>query len=90
MKDLAVQNSFRIGLAPLATEEELRDSVIARARDHGIELESQQVTVQRTRTPDVLSISLAADYETHVDLLVHSYTLHFTASISHSGKVIVK
>lgn len=90
MQDLAVQNPFRIGLAPAATEDELRNSVIAKAKELGIHLEPEQVTVQRTFTPDVLSISLAADYEARVNLLVYSFTLHFTPSGSHSGKVIVK
>lgn len=90
MQDLAVQNPFRIGLAPAPTEEGLRDSVIARAKDHGIQLRPQQVSVQCTLTPDVLSISLAADYETRVNLLVYSFTLHFSPSGSHRGKVIVK
>jgi hypothetical protein len=90
MQDLAVQNPFRIGLAPPPTEEGLRDSVIARAKDHGIQLQPQQVAVQRTLTPDALSVSLAADYEARVNLFVYSFTLHFTPSGSHSAKVIVK
>jgi hypothetical protein len=68
----------------------LRDSVIAKAKDHGIQLQPQQVAVQYTFTPDVLSVSLAADYEARVNLLVYSFTLHFTPSGAHSGKVIVK
>jgi hypothetical protein len=91
MQDLAVQNPFRIGLAPAPTEEGLRDSVIAKAKDHGIQLQPEQVAVQYTFTPDlVLSVSLAANYEARVNLLVYSFTLHFTPSGSHSGKVIVK
>ena len=90
MQDLAVQNPFRIGLAPAPTEEGLRDSVIAKAKDHGIQLQPQQVAVQYTFTPDELSVSLAADYEAPVDLLVCSLTLHFTPRGAHSGKVIVK
>jgi hypothetical protein len=90
MQDLAVQNPFRIGLAPAPTEEGLRDSVIAKAKDHGIQLQPQQVAVQYTFTPDVLSISLAADYEARVNLLVYSFTLHFAPWGAHSGKVIVK
>ena len=43
MQDLAVQNPFRIGLAPPPTEEGLRDSVIAKAKDHGIQLQPQQL-----------------------------------------------
>jgi hypothetical protein len=90
MRALSVQNAFRIGLAPAATEEELRDEVIAIAREHGIHLEPRDVTVQRTLTPDMLSISLAADYEARVNLLARTVVIHFTPSASHSGKVIVK
>lgn len=90
MKDLAVQNAFRTGLAPLDTPEELRDSVINKAKTHGIPLQPQQVIVHRTVTPDMLSISLAADYEARVSLLLYSFNLHFNPSGSHSGTVIVK
>jgi hypothetical protein len=90
MRDLAVQNSFRIGLAPLPTAEELRDSVVAKAKDHGIDLDPQQVTVQRTIDDNVLSISLAADYEAHVNLFVCSFMLHFAPSSSHTGKIEVR
>lgn len=90
MRDLAVQNPFRIGLAPAPTEQGLLNSVIARAKEHGIQLQPQEVTVQCTFTPDILSVSLAAHYETRVNLLVYSFTLHFTPSASHSAKVIVK
>jgi hypothetical protein len=84
LNDLAAQNAFRIGLAPLPTEVDLRNSVLARARDHGIDLESQQVTVERTLTPDALRIFLAVDYETHPSLLTNSFTLHFNPSSSHT------
>jgi hypothetical protein len=90
MQDLAVESPFRIGLAGAATEEELRDAVIARAKGHGIELAPQQVRVQRSFTPEALSISLAADYDAQVNLLVDSFTLHFTPSGSHSALVVVK
>ena len=90
MQDLAVQNPFRIGLAPAPTEERLRASVIAKAKDQGIQLEPQQVTVQLTFTPDVLSVTLAANYDARVSLLLYSFTLHFTPSGFHSAKVIVK
>jgi hypothetical protein len=90
MKDLAVQNHARIGLAEFSTEEELRNAVVARAKEHGIQLAPEQVTVQRTLTPGMLSISLAADYEARVNLLGFSFTIHFTPSSSHSGEIVVK
>jgi hypothetical protein len=90
MKDFAVQNGARIGLLTFSTEEELRNAVIARAKEHGIQLAPEQVTVRRTLTPGMLEISLAADYEARVNLLGFSFTIHFTPSSSHSGEIVVK
>jgi len=90
MTDLAAQNAYRIGLAPLPSEEELRDSVVAKAKDHGIDLDPRQVTVQRTIDDNVLAVSLAADYDARVNLLVYSFALHFTPTSSHSAAVMVK
>jgi len=88
MKDLAVQYRFRIGMTSLPTEEELRDSVIAKAKEHGIQLKPQQVTVHETVDGKDLSISIAADYEARINLLVFSFPLHFTPSRSYSGRFI--
>lgn len=90
MKDFAVQSPARIGLASFSTEEDLRNAVVASAKEHGIQLAPEQVTVQRTLTPEMLTISLAANYEARVNLLGFSFTIHFTPSSSHSGEIIVK
>ena len=90
MKDLAVQNRARIGLAEFSTEGELRNGVVARAKEHGIQLAPEQVTAQRSLTPGMLDISLAADYQTRLNLLGFSYTMHFTPSGSHRGEIVVK
>jgi hypothetical protein len=90
MQDLAVQSPFRVGLTEAATEDELRDAVIAKAKDHGIQLERQQVIVQRSFTTEVLRVSLAADYDARVNLFVESFTIHFNPSSSHSAEVVVK
>jgi hypothetical protein len=90
MKDLAVQNRGRIGLQPFDTEEELRDAVIAKAKEHGIELAPEEVQVQRDLSPKWLDVSLAADYEARVDLFGFSYRIHFSPASSHSGEIMVK
>jgi len=86
MQDLAAQNPVRIGLAAPPTEQELRDSVIARAKEHGIELAPQQVRVDLVITPETLSVTLEADYEARVNLLVYSFALRFTPSGSRGTK----
>jgi hypothetical protein len=90
MRDLAVQNGARIGLASFSTEEELRSAVVASAKEHGIQLAPEQVTVQRTLTPGMLEISLSANYEARVTLLGFSFTIHFTPSRSYRGEIVVK
>ena len=87
MKDLAVQRPGRIGLAEVSTEEDLRNAVISRAKEHGIQLAPEQVTVQRTFTPTALQISLAAEYEAPVNLPGFSFTLRFAPSSSHNGEI---
>jgi hypothetical protein len=80
MNDLAAQPGARVGLAPLSSEDELRSRVIAKAKDHGIQLVPGQVAVQVTTTPDTWVIYLAADYQAPVNMLVFSFPLHFMPS----------
>jgi hypothetical protein len=80
MNDLAAQNGARIGLDALSSEDQFSSSVIEKAKEHGILLTPQQVTVQVTTTPENLAIYLAADYEARVNVLAFSFPLHFVPS----------
>jgi hypothetical protein len=105
MQDLAAQNPARIGVASFDTEEELRSAVIASAKEHGIPLVPEQVTVRRVVTPGIvtpglptpnstkpgaLDISLSADYRAQVSVLGLSFPIRFTPSGSHRGEVDLK
>jgi len=80
MRYLAAQLGTRIGLNPPSTDEDLRSAVIRKAQEHEIQLEPQQVTVQRTGTGVAQIIYLAADYKVRVKLLGFSLPFHFTTS----------
>ena len=80
LRDLAAQGGAKIGLLSFRTDEELRDAVIHEAKRHDIQLESTQVTVERTGTPPAQIIYLAADYKSRVKLPGFSFTLHFHPS----------
>jgi hypothetical protein len=80
LRDLAAQGGARIGLAPPNTDKELRSEVIREAKDHQIQLEPKQVTVQHAGTAEAPIIYLAADYKVRVKLPGCSFTLHFTPS----------
>jgi hypothetical protein len=80
LRDLAAQGGARIGLGSFRTDDELRDAVIREAKKHDIQLEPEQVKVERTGTPRDPKISLKADYEVRVRLPAGSFTLHFHQS----------
>lgn len=81
LRYLSAQVGTRIGLDAPSADEELRAAVIRKAQQHDIQLEPQQVTVQRTGT----GIYLAVDYQARVNLLGYSFTLHFTPSSTKRG-----
>jgi hypothetical protein len=77
MRDLAAQAGAYIGLVSFNTDEDFRNAVIRAAKGHEIQLEPEQVTVQRTGTVPAQTIYLAADYKARVALPGFSFTLHF-------------
>ena len=90
MKDFAVQSGARTGLHPFDTEDDLRNAVLESAKEYGIQLTPEQVTVRYSLVQKILDISLAADYNARVNLYVFSFKIHFTPSSSHRGEIIVK
>lgn len=102
LKDLAVQNSARIGLKPFQTEDELKSAVITSAHEHGIQLALDHLTVHRNLTPgtvaengmpekpSVLDISIATNYDAPVGFPGLSFNIHFSPAASYSAPIIVK
>jgi hypothetical protein len=80
MRDLAAQVGSRIGLTPASSDEDFRSAVIRKAGEHEIQLEPEQVTVQRTGAAEAPLIYLAADYKVRVKLLGFTLIFHFTPS----------
>jgi hypothetical protein len=77
LQDLAIQTGAHIGLVPFKTDEDFRNAIMGDAQKYGIQLEPEQVTVQRTGTAQVPIIYLAADYKVPVKLPGYSFTIHF-------------
>jgi hypothetical protein len=77
LRDLAAQAGAYIGLVSFNTDEDFRNAVIRAAKSHDIQLEPEQVTVQRTGTVPAQSIYLAVDYKARVAMPGFSFTVHF-------------
>ncbi len=90
MNDLAAQNGARIGLSAIATEGELRETIVSKAREHGIQLLPEQVMVNRSLTTGMLGITLAVDYAAPINLLGLSFNIHFAPSSVHYSEIVVK
>jgi hypothetical protein len=73
------------GSMPSKTDDDLRNMVILKAKDHDIQLTPEQVTVQRIGTPGSPAVYVAVDYSTTVNLPGYSYTFHFTPTSGNKG-----
>lgn len=79
LRDLASQNAARSGLSPARTDEDFRNAIMQKAREHSIQLEPEQVTVQRVGTEDAPAVNLEVDYTASIGLPGFAFPLHFNA-----------
>ena len=78
MQDMGSQLGTHIGFNPPPSDEDMAQAVIRKAKEHGIELEPDQITVRRIGEAPRSTFYLAADYHRTVNLPACSFTLHFT------------
>jgi hypothetical protein len=73
------------GSNPHQTDDDLRNSILTKAKEHGIVLTPEQVTVTRIGSPGAPAVYVAADYSVPVSLPGYDFTLHFTPSSGNKG-----
>jgi hypothetical protein len=78
MRELSLQVGIAATYSSPHTDEEFRAAVIKKARDHGIDLRPEQVTVRRSDEGGNAPMFLSADYVATVDLPRYSFQIHFT------------
>jgi hypothetical protein len=78
--DLAAQLDTRTGLGTSKSDDDYRNAVVRKAMEHGIDLQPNQVTVERSVSEHESIIYLAADYSVPVRTLGFSFSLHFNPS----------
>jgi hypothetical protein len=59
------------------TEEDVRNDVVRKAKEHELPVSPKQVTVQRINTPGMSAVYVAADYSVTVNLPGYSFDMHF-------------
>jgi len=78
LRDISAQLGNRIGMVAPTSEEELRENVVRRARRHELELDPRQVTTRISGPSGHRVIFIAVDYTAPVNLVMYSFSLHFT------------
>ncbi len=69
-----ITNETQMNSYSQKSDQEIRDSVVKKARDLDIPLTSDQVKVQRNGS----ELAISADYTVHIDIPVYPFDLHFT------------
>jgi hypothetical protein len=66
------------GSAMQKTDDDVRNDVMRKVKEHDLPIEPKQVTVQRINTPGLAAVYVAADYSVTVSLPGYSFDMHFT------------
>lgn len=80
LKDVASMGGSRIGLAGPGSDDELREAVIRRAAGHDIELEPDQIEVERSGTKEAPVVFLTARYQARIWMPGLALIVHYTAT----------
>ncbi len=74
------QVAMMAGANPQKTDDDVRNDVLRKAKEHDLPISDKQVTVQRILTPGLMAVYVAADYTVPVNLPGYSFELHFNPS----------
>ncbi|ERR1700676_2357230 len=77
--------AFVDGTNQQKTEEDVRNDVLRKAKEHELPIEARQVTVQRLNTPGIASVYIAADYAVTINLPGYSFDMRFTPNSGNKG-----
>lgn len=73
------------GASLTKTDDDIRNDVLRKAREHELPISEKQVTVQRINTPGIAAVYVAADYSVTISLPGYSFDMHFTPNSGNKG-----
>jgi hypothetical protein len=79
-KDDLRQVAMMAGANPNKTDDDVRNDVLRRAKEHDLPITEKQVTVQRILTPGLMAVYVAADYSVTINLPGYTFDMHFNPS----------
>ncbi len=67
------------------TDEDVRNDVLRKAKEHDLPIEPKQITVQRITSPGLSVVYVAADYSVTISLPGYSFDMHFNPTSGNKG-----
>jgi hypothetical protein len=67
------------------SDDDVRNDVIRKAKEHELPIEPKQIAVQRINTPGISAVYITADYSVPINLPGYSFEMHFTPSSGNKG-----
>jgi len=67
------------------TDDDIRNDVLRKAREHDLTIDAKQVTVQRINSPGLATAYVTADYSVTVSLPGYSFDMHFNPNSGNKG-----
>jgi hypothetical protein len=67
------------------TDEDVRNDVLKKAKEHDLQITGKQISVQRINTPGLSAVWVAADYNVTVNLPGYSFDMHFNPDSGNKG-----
>jgi hypothetical protein len=67
------------------TDEDVRNDVLRKAKEHDLPIDGKQITVQRINTPGLSAVYLAVNYSVTVNLPGYSFDMNFNPTTGNKG-----
>ena len=67
------------------TDDDVRNDVMRKVKEHDLPIDPKQITVQRINTPGISAIYITANYSVNVNLPGYSFDMHFTPDSGNKG-----
>lgn len=67
------------------TDEDVRNDVLRKAKEHELPIESKQIAVQRINTPGISAVYLSVNYSVTINLPGYSFDMSFNPSSGNKG-----
>jgi hypothetical protein len=73
------------GASTQKTDDDIRNDVLRKAKEHDLPIEAKQISVQRINTPGLFAVYVSVDYAVTINLPGYPFDMHFNPNSGNKG-----